>query len=320
MKAIKTVVHVMLLVMATMAVLPSAAQAGYPQRRIQIINPWAPGDSEDVIMRKAAVHMSKELGVPVKVINRTGGGGVVGATALSMSRPDGYTFGILTQGPAITQVVMGNTTYGMEDFQPVGLFLDYPFVLATRSSEPFNSVHQLAAYVKSGNSVTLGGFARLAVPSLIARLAAEKEGFDFSRDISLDPVNTLALSTGDADVITLPEASGVVQDKNAKAILAMTNKRISILPNVPSFKEVYGQDASIWAGLFAPKNVPKAALEKVSLAFQHALQQPDIQAYAKNSGAQVYFLGASDTTQRMHQEATQFKQLIKELSNTMGVK
>ncbi|WP_020680028.1 Bug family tripartite tricarboxylate transporter substrate binding protein [Marinobacterium rhizophilum] len=313
MKTIKTVMQVMLLAVAATVGLSSVAQAEYPERRIQIINPWAPGDSEDIIMRKAAEHMSEALGVPVKVINRTGGGGVVGASALASSRPDGYTFGILTQGPAITQVVMDNTTYGLDDFQPVGLFLDYPFVLATRSDEPYNSVHELAEYVKSGKTVTLGGFARLAVPSLVARLAAEKEGFDFSRDISLDPVNTLTLSTGDADVITLPEANGVVQDENAKAILAMTNQRISILPQVPTFKEVYGQDASIWAGLFGPKNVPDAALEKISAAFQHALQQDDIQAYAKSSGAHVYFLGAGETTEQMHQEADQFKQLIDKL-------
>ena len=298
----------------TALALVSQAWAEYPERRIQIINPWPPGDSEDIVMRKAAKHMSKELGVPVKVINRPGGGGVIGATAMINARPDGYTIGILTQGPAITHPLLGNAPYKTEDYQPIGLFLDYPFALAVRADAPYSSVKELAQYIGQGNSVTLGTFAKMGVPSLVANLIAEKEGFDFERIVALDAVNTLVLANRDADIITIPESNSVRQDKDTKALIAMTNDRVSPLPNTPSMKEIYGLETSIWAGLFAPKNVPAEAINKLTAAFQNALQQPDVLEFAKSSGSHVYYMDAPETNAQIATETQTFQGVISKLS------
>lgn len=297
-----------------MAGFSASAMADFPERRIQIINPWAAGDAEDTIMRKAAQHMSKELGVPVKVINKPGGGGVVGSSAMLNARPDGYTIGIMTQGPAISHIILKNTPYQFEDYRPIGIFLDYPFVLASRTEASFKNISDLAAYVKQGNEVTLGSFAKFSIPSLYTHLIAESEGFDFARDVALDPVNTLALANKDADIITLPDAAQLVQDKDAKGLLSLTSKRISIIPDVPSYKELYGNDLSIWAGLFAPAGVPDEAIKKLSKAFQNALAQKDIIEYAEVSGAQVYFMDAEETEKRIKSEIQQMSNLIEKIS------
>lgn len=304
------------LFMALIAVfaLTSQAWAEFPDRRIQIINPWAPGDSEDIVMRKAAEHMAKELGVPVKVINRPGGGGIVGGTVMINSRPDGYTLGILTQGPAITHPLMGNSPYTMEDYDPIGLYLDYPFALAVRADAPYNTVKELADYVKQGNKVTLGTFAKMSVPSLVSNMIAEQEGFDFARIVALDPVNTLVLANGDADIVTIPESNGVKQDSDTKALITLTNERVSPLPNTPNMKEAYNLDVTLWAGLFAPKGTPADAMAKLTTAFENALKQPDITGFSQSSGAKVYFMGAQETQARIAKEAKLFKSMIDKLA------
>lgn len=309
--------NIITLLIATFTIMAAAGQAwaDYPERRIQIINPWPPGDSEDIVMRKAAKHMSEELGVPVKVINRPGGGGIVGATSMVNSRPDGYTLGILTQAPAITHPLMGNSTYGTDDFEPIGLFLDYPFALAVRADAPYSTVAELASYVKAGNEVTLGTFAQMSVPSLVSHLIAQEEEFSFTRVVALDAVNTLVLANGDADVITIPESNSIRQDPDSKALITMTDSRVTPLPETPSIKESYNMDITLWAGLFAPKGTPSEAIQKVTKAFTNALQQPDIIDFAQSSGAKIYFMDAATTAKRIDNEKAKFLEMIEKLAN-----
>src|SRR5688572_32795173 len=72
------------------------AQAAYPDRPLTLIVPWGAGGGTDATARIVASLMEKELGQPVNVVNRTGGSGVVGHSAIATATPDGYTLGIIT--------------------------------------------------------------------------------------------------------------------------------------------------------------------------------------------------------------------------------
>jgi tripartite-type tricarboxylate transporter receptor subunit TctC len=104
-----------LAVLSLVAVLPSLAQDRWPSKPIEIIYPYPPGNEMDVVTRLLAEGMSKRLGVPVQVINKPGGGGVVGFAEMTRAKPDGYTIGTWTPGPGISQIVAGNTPYKMSD-------------------------------------------------------------------------------------------------------------------------------------------------------------------------------------------------------------
>ena len=80
------------LLVSTLASTVSVA-AEYPNRPVKFIVPWPPGDLEDVLTRVIAEEMSKETGVPATVVNKPGGGGVLGATTVAQSRPDGSVIG-----------------------------------------------------------------------------------------------------------------------------------------------------------------------------------------------------------------------------------
>ena len=80
----------------TFAFAAGAACAAYPERPITFVVPWGAGGCTDTTARYFASMMEKELGQPVNVVNRTGGSGVVGHTAIATAAPDGYTLGIMT--------------------------------------------------------------------------------------------------------------------------------------------------------------------------------------------------------------------------------
>jgi len=73
--------------------LPLPAMADYPEKPITLIVPWAAGGGTDATARTIAAALEEELGQTVNVVNRTGGSGVVGHTAMAMAKPDGYTLG-----------------------------------------------------------------------------------------------------------------------------------------------------------------------------------------------------------------------------------
>lgn len=292
----------------------SQAWAQFPERRIQIINPWAPGDAEDIVMRKAAKHMSVELGVPVKVINHTGDRGAVGGAAIMDSIPDGYTIGILTPGPAIIHSLMRKTSHTIEDYQPIGFFLDSSFALVVRSDAPYSTLQELVTYMQQGNKVTLGTFYEFGVPALISRLIAEREGVQFSNIVVLDPVTTAALFNADVDIITLADANRVLHRSDIKILISFTNGELDPFSDIPNIKSAYNIDLTCWAGLFAPKGTPDEAMQILTRVFERALQQDDVKEFAKSSGTNIYFMNAANSKDRIIRDAELFSSILTSLS------
>ncbi|MFD2437203.1 Bug family tripartite tricarboxylate transporter substrate binding protein [Modicisalibacter luteus] len=97
-----------------------AAQADYPEKPIQLIVPWSAGGGTDAVARQLASGLEKELGQQVNVVNRTGGAGVVGHTAMTMAKPDGYTLGLPT-AEITTYRHIGTSPISYEDLTPVAL-------------------------------------------------------------------------------------------------------------------------------------------------------------------------------------------------------
>ncbi|MEX0953696.1 MAG: tripartite tricarboxylate transporter substrate-binding protein [Rhizobiaceae bacterium] len=180
---------------AALSLMMGAALAEWPEKPIQIIIPWpAPNDSSTLIASAMAPVMSEDLGVPVKVVNKAGGGAVLGTSELAQSRPDGYTMGLISIGPMITQVLRGKTPYKNQDLQPLGLVWSSPFTLAARADAPYNNLDELAEYGKE-NELRLAHWGLGAVPTLIAMKAAEIGGFEW-KETAYSELNPLLVVQG----------------------------------------------------------------------------------------------------------------------------
>ena len=95
-----------------------------PERPVNVIVPWGAGGTTDANARQLATALQDRFGVPFNVVNRTGGNGVTGHTAISRARPDGYTIGAATV-EIDTMHWFGLTDLTYEDITPIALTVSY---------------------------------------------------------------------------------------------------------------------------------------------------------------------------------------------------
>ncbi len=260
---------------------PSFAE--YPDRAIQIIVPYTPGGTVDILARALGARLTAAWGQPVVVVNRPGAGGSLGAEAAAKSAPDGYTLFLSTNSPLTTNLAL-YSSLGYEplrDFEPVILAGENSLVLAVNPKLPVKTVADLIALAKSkpgelnaatsGNGSTahlsLAAFSKMAGvsithvpyrgggPSLTAAVAGEVE---------------LVFS----DIVP---AAPLVLDKKLNG-LAMTGlRRAAVAPEIPTLDAsgLRGFNITAWVGLVAPKGTPKEIVQKLNLEVGRALKDPE---------------------------------------------
>jgi len=289
----------------------NAQAAEYPNRPVKFVVPWPPGDLEDVLTRQIAEAMAKETGKPATVVNKPGGGGVVGAAEVARSRPDGLVIGSFVADLVTTQPLSGNAPYNDKTFEPVGIFLDYPFVLAVKADAPYNNIKELAAYSQK-NKVSLGHFGYQALPTAITMKAARQEGIRFSSDAAFDANDCSTLANGDADVIntTTQLILACLNSGDVKLITSITRERLSIAPDVATLNEQTGISQTTWNGLFVKKGTPEAIKARIAEIAQKALQSDRAKNLSKSTGAGVYWLGAEAAEEVVRKDFSQAAELL----------
>ena len=135
------------------------ALAEYPEKPVEFVVPWPPGDLEDVLTRMIADDFQAEYGVPAAVVNKPGGGGgpFPGAIEVATAPADGYTIGSFVIAVPVIGHKIGIPELESAPFVPLGNFLTYPFVIAAGGNAPYDDIDGLAAYAQS-NDVALGHF------------------------------------------------------------------------------------------------------------------------------------------------------------------
>ena len=298
------------LLLATIALAP-VAHAEYPERPVTFVVPWPPGDLEDQLTRIIADAMTAKTGVPAKVINRPGGGAVEGATSVAQSEPDGYTIGSFVIDVPTTHIIKGNATYKRDTFEPIGIFMTYPFALVAKKEAPYNNLAELAAYAKS-NPVKLGHFGYDLIPTMETFAAAEKLGFKYSADAAFDLLDCSTLANGDADVMNTTMALVLGCLDKVKVIAAYTDKPLSIAPDAKLLSEqVPGLNVTLWNGLFVPKGTPQDVKDKVAAIAEEALKGDAAQSIAKETGVGIYWMNAADSAKRIDIDYAAAEALVK---------
>jgi tripartite-type tricarboxylate transporter receptor subunit TctC len=291
------------------------ASAEWPAKPIQIMIPWPAGNDPSTMVATAmAPLMSEELGVPVKVVNKPGGGAVLATNELANSRPDGYMLGLISIGPMITQVLRGKTPYKNQDLKPLGLIWSSPFTLACRADAPYNNLKELAEYGKS-HELRLAHWGLGAVPTLIAMNVAKIGGFKW-KETAYKELNPLLVVKGDADVITFstPGIKDYVEAGQMKILACMLPNRLPQYPNVATVKEQgFGKGYSIWFGAFVPAKTPDDIAAKLGTAFFNAMAKPEIQDVIQKVGVIPHPIGPQEARAQMDSELEAFGAIMKEL-------
>ncbi|MEM7170779.1 MAG: tripartite tricarboxylate transporter substrate binding protein [Pseudomonadota bacterium] len=296
------------------AVAPVLA-ADYPSKPVEFIVPWPPGDAEDILTRLIAEELQAETGTPAAVINKPGGGGgpFPGAVVVKDAEPDGYTVGSFVIGVPIVGDLYGIEGISLETFEPIGIFLTYPFVYAAAADAPFSNLDELAAHAKE-NDVVLGHFGHGITPTNIAFAVAENKGFEFAGDSAFDALDCNTLASGDADLITttIPQILPCVND--LKIVGTVTEERIPMLPDVQTIGEQIPElKLALWNGLFVPAGTPQEAKDVVAAAAQKALQSKAATDYGEQTGTLIYWQGADEAAERIKRDHATTKSILETL-------
>ena len=293
-----------LVAFTTMIVGMPIANAGYPDKPVTFIVPWPPGDLEDVLTRIIAEDFQAEYGIAAAVVNKPGGGGgpFPGAMVVAAADPDGSMIGSFVIGVPVVGPEIGIEGLTKETFEPLGIFLTYPFVIAVGGDAPYSSMDELAAYAKS-NKVTLGHFGDPLTPTAVTKALAKIMGFEWGSDAAFDMLDCNTLASGDADVINTTIQLILPCLNDVKVLVSITNERISKVPNTPAIGELIPElDIFLWNGLFVVAGTPQDVKDKIIAVAKRSMLSDRAQEVAANSGALVYWMDADASTAQINKD------------------
>jgi len=278
-----------------------AAQAEYPEKPVNFIVPWPPGDLEDVLTRMIAEDFQNEYGVAAAVVNKPGGGGgpFPGAIEVANAPSDGYTIGSFVIGVPVMGHQIEIPPLTPEKFDPLGIFLTYPFVIATSGDAPYSSMEELAAYAKE-NDVALGHFGDVLTPTQVTKAYAKNAGFEWGSDAAFDALDCNTLASGDADVINTTLQLVLPCLDQVKVLVSITDERIPLVPDAPTIGELdESLNIALWNGLFVTKDTPQDVRDKIIAVAEKTVMSERAQSVAKETGALVYWQSADDSAARV---------------------
>jgi len=255
-----------------------SAQAAWPERPITLIVPWGAGGGTDATARIIGSLLEKELKQPVNVVNRTGGSGVVGHSAIAGSAPDGYTIGLATVEIAMMHW-QGLTELKYSSYTPIALVNLDPAGLQVRADSSYKSVNDVLAAIKANpgkfkaSGTGQGGIWHLAIAGLLKDLKMDPAAVPWVPSNGAAP-GLQDLVAGGVEFVpcSLPEARSLIDAGKVRSLAIMSSQPSALYPNVPTLKSVTGSDwqTGAWRGIVAPKGIPKdieaalgAALKKV---------------------------------------------------------
>jgi tripartite-type tricarboxylate transporter receptor subunit TctC len=290
----------------------------YPNKPIQLQVPFAPGGTTDIIARVIAEPLGKALGQTVVVINKAGGGGVVGANETAKASPDGYMLGVATvsttaANPAINPKIPYNAA---TDFTPIINIAATPNVIAVNPSFPAKDYKAFVAELKKSpgkyaySSSGTGGIGHLQT-ELWKSLAGVFLTHIPYRGAGPALNDTVA---GQVPVIfdNVPSALPFIKDNRLIAMAVAAPQRLASMPNVPTFKELGLEPVNRMAyyGIYGPKGLPKDVVDKVNAAVRKALEDPAVKKRIEDTGSFIIANTPEQFTQQMAAELEVYKKVV----------
>ncbi|MGH1575811.1 tripartite tricarboxylate transporter substrate-binding protein [Planktotalea sp.] len=287
-----------------MAAATGMAQAEYPEKPVEFVVPWPPGDLEDVLTRMIAEDFSAAYGVPSAVVNKPGGGGgpFPGAIGVATAPADGYTIGSFIIAVPVVGPQIGIPELNPDPFVPLGNFLTYPFVIAASGDAPYEDMAGLAAHA-ADNDVVLGHFGAPLVPTQVTMGLAKEMGFSYASDAAFDALDCNTLASGDVDVIntTLQLILPCLDD--VKVLASIGAERISLTPDTPTVSELAPNlDVALWNGLFVREGTPQDVQDKIIAVAEKTMMSERAQKLAAETGALVYWQSAADVATQIERD------------------
>ena len=304
---------------AALFVLAGSAQAqDYPTRPIQLVVPYGAGGTTDIFFRTINEGFEKNIGGRVEILNKPGGGGIIGTSYVVNSKPDGYT--LVNVSPETTTIATAFTPTmpydPAKDLTYIAKGVEVAVGVTVRKESPFKTFEELVTYAKANpGKLKAGGMGIVGTPHMIYGVLIR----DAKMDISWVPFDgggeVVANLLGGHVDFALPSISVVSPhlDSGKVRLLALASpKRLSKYPGVPTLAEKGYPKASfaVALGLGGPKGLPPAVVDKLQKAMDNALKAPKVIAALENiPGVVIDFKNGKDYYNQIMANAAVFKEI-----------
>jgi tripartite-type tricarboxylate transporter receptor subunit TctC len=272
-----------------------ATAQDWPTRPITLIVPFSAGGGVDVSARIQAQRMSELLGQTIIVENVAAAAGMAGGQRVAKAAPDGYTFLIGNSGThAYNQSLYKKPLYNAAtDFQPVGLMTESPRALVARKDLPVSNLQELIAYLKANQKTAQFGSAGVGsgthLPCVLFNLAIGVDVTHIPYRGEGPVMQDLIGGRIDYMCATIQSGAAQANDGNVKGIAVMAEKRVPIIPNLPTTAEqgLPGVEASVWNAFFLPKGTPDTIVRKLNKAMSDTLDDPAVRKRLQELGLEI---------------------------------
>ncbi len=289
----------------------------YPNQPILLICPWSAGGGTDRVSRRVARDLEENLGVPVNVINATGGGGVTGHTRGALARPDGYT---LTMATVELNMLhwRGMTPITYEDFRPGVLLNRDAAALFVRADSQWETAGELANYIRGhpgelhSSGTARGGIWHLAFAGWLTDLGSSPDAVPWvSLNGAAPSLNELMAGGVDVVCCSLPEAKPRLDSGKVRCLGVMSDERLPQFPKVPTLKE-QGIDWSMggWRGVAMPAGTPEPIAEKVTTALTEVVKSQDFRDFMRTQGFNWSYMGPQRFEEYLKRMDKKFGELL----------
>lgn len=279
--------NILLSALALTAATTAMAQIGGNNAPVRLMVGYSAGGPVDQGARLFAQALSKELGSPVTVENKTGANATLAGSEVVRAKPDGKTLWFaasptITISPNVMKQMQFDPARDLTALAPV---LSYYNVLVINNNEPYKNVAELVGYAKANPGRLSYGSAGIGGSNHLGTLLfAKRSGID------LNHVPYKGNAPAMTDVIggqismmmdIISTASTYIHSNKVRAVAVTSPKRNPSLPDVPTFAEsgiegLKGFDVGGWYGVFAPKGMAPELVQQLNKAINAALAQPEL--------------------------------------------
>lgn len=296
--------------------------AGYPDRPIKLIVPYATGGTTDLVARIVASKLGEALGQPVVVMNRPGAGGALGSAFAAKEPADGYTLVMAVESShAVNPNVRKDSMYHpIKDFAPISNLANVLGVLDVSSSSDIKSFKDLIEKLKARpgayafGSSGGGGYSHLFGELFMSVTNTKLLHVPYK---GLGPA-VVDLLAGQIQVVfdNLPSSAALIQGGKIRALAVAAPSRVKNMPDVPTYAEVgFPQlNTPSWFGLAAPAGVPEDILEKLNQGVKTVLSNPKVIASIEQQGAAPAYTSRKEFAEIIKRSNEVWKKVVEDIN------
>ena len=300
------------------------AQTSYPERPIRLIVSFAAGGPTDIFARLVAVRLEKELGQPIIVENKPGGGSNIGSEFVARAKPDGYTLLLGTIANTTNMALYKNLGYDTErDFVHITQIMSSPSILVVNNNIPAKNLAELITYVQANpGKLSYASSGAGGLQHHAGELLKLRANLDMLHIPYKGAAPALTDVVGGNVAMGFKTASGVmptILNGRVRAIAVAGRQRLAQLPDLPTMIEAGMPDfeADSWNGLFAPAGTPPDIIAKLAKATIAILKSDEIAEKFATISATPVGSTPEQFKRYVHEEVMKWGQVAKQAGVTI---